>query len=542
MSMTSGASSGKTLYPISPAIVSNASGWSVSAWLLPALALCYALALALSISGSSFWTDEAFSAWLASHETLRSLMNSLFTGDSSDLQTGLYYIYLFFWAKLFGTGELALRSANIPFLLIFSLALVWTSWSVFKSRLAWLVAAMLPFVWHFASEARGYMAILAFSAASLAALLGFIRNNDASNTKKFPWICLTCVLLGSMFHMLFLLAAAPILWIAASAYFSDSNKPRWRQWIVPLATFTLPFCALAAFFVFTFTRASIGYDYPRPGLRQMASVLYELAGMFNFGPNRKLSLDFRPYLVPVIIGGLGLLLGAISIIGPALRNRTDRLVRTLITAALLCFIEVVTLSFALGKQFDARHLAALVPVVLFLLLGLITQAKPRVRVLAMVLLGGTWLVADLRGAWLPEYQKEDYRAAVRVALAIHNQTGAVIALASDPVGFAYYGLGVRGPAPCYPMVTSCEQAFRRVPWQYTVEGIDANTWSRPQIVSWLSSYGQTNRPVEILVQLDRAHRYSPWWPILASYSNAPRQEVHGFEIVLLSAHTQPGAN
>lgn len=531
-----------SLSRVSPAPVWNTSGGPASPWLVAVCALGYALALSLSISGSSFWTDEAFSAWLASHETLRSLANSLFTGDSSDLQSELYYVYLFLWAKLFGPGELALRSANIPFVLIFSLALVWTSWSVFKSRLAWFAAAMLPFVWQFTSETRGYMAILSFSAASLAALLGFIRNGDGSSTGKFPWICLACMLLGSMFHILFLLAAAPLLWIAAVAYSSDSNRSRWRQWMVPLATFTLPFFALAGFLIFTFTRGTIGYDYPRPGFRQMISVLYELVGMFNFGPNRKLSLDFHEYIVPLTIGGLGLLFGIISLVRPAVRSRADRVVITLIAAGLLSAIEVIALSFGLGKQFDARHLAALVPLFLFLLLGLIAQAPPRTRLVVMVLLGGTWLAADVRGAWLPEYQKEDYRDATRAAFAIHNQTGAVIALASDPVGFAYYGLSVRGPAPCYPFVNSCEQAFSRVPWPRMAEAIDANTWSRPQIMSWLSTYREKNLPVEILVQLDRAHRYSPWWPILAKYSSVPGIEVHGFRIVLLNGRPQPGTN
>lgn len=534
--------SGTNLSRVSPAQLSNTSGWSVSVWLLPACALGYALALTLSISGSSLWTDEAFSAWLASHETLRSLANSLFTGDSSDLQTGVYYVYLFLWAKLFGTGELALRSANIPFVLIFSSSLVWTSWSVFKSRLAWVAAATLPFVWHFASEARGYMAILAFSAASLAALLGFIRNGDRSSTEKLPWICLACMLLGSMFHMLFLLAAAPMLWIAAAGYFSDPNRPRWRQWLAPLAAFTLPFCALAAFLIFTFTRTTIGYDYPRPGMRQMISVAYELVGMSNFGPNRKLSLDFHPYIFPITLGGLGLLLGISLIARPAVRSRANRLVTALFAAAFLSAIEVVIFSFGLGKQVDARHLAALVPVFLFLLLGLIAQTPPRARALAIILLSATWGAADVRGARLPEYQNEDYRAATRAALAIHNQTGAAIALASDPVGFGYYGLSLTGRAPCYPMVDSCEQAFSRVSWEHLAEAIDANTWSRSQILSWLSNYRQMNFPVEILVQLDRAHRYSPWWPILAKYSSARRIEVHGFRIVLLNAGPRPGIN
>ena len=235
-------------------------------------ALAYALALTLSIQGSSLWADEAFSAWLASHESLRSLGWSLFHGDSSDLQMGLYYLYLFFWVRLFGAGEYALRAANIPFILIFCFSLVWTSWTVFRSRIAWIAAALLPFVWHYASEARPYMAILALGAAAIASLLGFIQTSGPGS-RKFPWLCLGCVLAGGCFHMLYLLVVPPMA-LAGFLYWQRSRgEQHWRYWVRPLRVFALPFCAEAAFFIFTFARGT-AYDYPQPGLRQMASVFY----------------------------------------------------------------------------------------------------------------------------------------------------------------------------------------------------------------------------------------------------------------------------
>jgi hypothetical protein len=137
-----------------------------------ACALGYALALSLSLNGYSLWTDEAFSAWVVSHGSFTDLVRSLLAGDSSDIQMGLYYAWLFWWSRLFGAGELALRAANTPFILIFSLSLTWISWRIFRSRVAWLAAGMLPFIWQYAAEARPYMALLAFSAAALAAFLG----------------------------------------------------------------------------------------------------------------------------------------------------------------------------------------------------------------------------------------------------------------------------------------------------------------------------------------------------------------------------------
>ena len=163
------------------------SGAAVSRFWILICSLLYSLALILSINGYSLWTDEAFSAWLASHASLSSLIQSLAAGDSSDLQTSLYYLWLFLWSKLFGTGELALRTANIPFILVFSFALIWASGRIFRSRFAWVAPALLPFVWQYAAEARAYMAVLAFSTAALASLFGFARAREAKrgNSRGF---------------------------------------------------------------------------------------------------------------------------------------------------------------------------------------------------------------------------------------------------------------------------------------------------------------------------------------------------------------------
>ena len=60
------------------------------------------------------------------------------------------------------------------------------------------------------------------------------------------------------------------------------------------------------------------------------------------------------------------------------------------------------------------------------------------------------MTADIRSAVLPEYGREDYRDAVAVAIAIHQRTGANIVLDTDPAAPGYYGLDLRGDAPCFP--------------------------------------------------------------------------------------------
>jgi hypothetical protein len=481
------------------------------------LAGLYALALIASINGSSLWADEAFSAWLASHHTLAGFWNSLIHGDSSDLQMGLYYLYLFGWAHLFGASEYALRAANIPFICLFAYSLVWTSVRIFRSRIAWIAPAMLPFIWHYAAEARPYMAMLAFGSAAFAALLGFVE----SPRRHYSWICLVAILLGSGFHMLLLLALPPLALIA----YARRDSP-WREWLPAVRVLALPFLALAAYFAFTFARGT-GYDYPNPGLRQMVSVFYELSGLAGFGPNRKFSLDFHAYLAPLAIGSVmlmaGLLLAARSLGKTALG-----------AGAGLALVEVVILSAATGKQIDVRHLAALVPLFLFLLMAALARPT-RTAAAGLVLLSAVWTIADIRLAMLPEYQKEDYRDAVAAALSIQRKTGAVIAIAADPVGAAYYGMDVEGAAPCYPIRQDCREAFNRVPWRANAAAaVEADRWPSSSIDAWLAALKARHTPVLVFAQRDRAHARSAWWPVLAADAGHSITHVHGFDLDVLN--------
>jgi hypothetical protein len=500
-------------------------------WL--ACALCYCLVLSLSINAGSLWTDEAFSAWEASHRSFASLIHSLGTGDSSDLQVGGYYIWLFGWVRLFGATELALRSANIPFALIFSLALVWASCRILKSRWAWLPAGMLPFIWQFASEVRGYMASLAFSTAALVLLTAFLQARSRDQARRFAWLGLGVTLCGCLLHMLFLLCVLPLCAVAFVLSRGD-REIQWRAARLPVAFLGPAFAAYFAFLVWTFTRADILYDYPTPGLRQMASVAYEISGFAGFGPNRKFSLDFRAYEVALAIGGGILLAGFACAVFAAYRSRSSLLVRSFAAALLVGCLETLALAFITNKQPDARHLAALVPVFLFLVMSAIAHVG-RVGQVAAILLGVAWLGAAVRIATVPEYQKEDFRAAIASAIVMHNQTGADIALASDPAAAAYYGLDVRGESPCYPFVTDCSTALDEVPsvngrWTRAVPALYVARWDFSRGKDWLA---RRDRPVVVIAQMDRSRRDWPWMRIIAEHPDAPRASIHGFAVVLL---------
>lgn len=113
--------------------------------------------------GTHYWIDEALSVGLARHDLVE--IPSLLLRDGSP---PLWYLLLHGWMLLFGTSAVATHALS----LVFAVLTVPVAWYVarrlFGDRAAWLtasVAAVNPFVTHFASETRMY---------SLVVLLGLV--------------------------------------------------------------------------------------------------------------------------------------------------------------------------------------------------------------------------------------------------------------------------------------------------------------------------------------------------------------------------------
>jgi mannosyltransferase len=119
-----------------------------------------------TLATQSYWADEATTV----HEiggSLGSLLHQVHVGESTP---PLYYVLAWLWAKVFGTGEIGLRSlsaiagtAVIPVTYLCGRELV--------SRGAGLVAAALaavsPFMIWYSQEARAYILLALFSGLSL---------------------------------------------------------------------------------------------------------------------------------------------------------------------------------------------------------------------------------------------------------------------------------------------------------------------------------------------------------------------------------------
>ena len=441
---------------------------SLSVWLI-GCSLCYSALLICAITGRSLWTDEAFSAYIASQPSLGSVTSILSSGNTFDLLTPLHYIYLHFWAVLFGTTEYALRSANVPFIILFALALVGTSLRVFKSRWVWAVAGLIPFSWSHAGEARSYFVLLALSTVCFACLLAYGNSPTEREMRWIPWIVLASVFLGLAFNVLMLLAVAPLACLMCVLSILRPGSIAYLHWRRPLLAFAIPFALYSAFVTKALTTHA-GSEYAEPSALSVLSVLYRFVGLGGFGPNRRYDIPFGPYLPGMMIGAILTIAVVLGIAFLASRLKWRVLFTGISLALGLSLLQVIVLSFVLKQQADERHLAALAPLLAMLVMAALSGSNDRAGSKVSGRLAGliaiVWLSSDLRLLFMPEYrsQGQDFRSVIARSIALHNRDGSEIALVADPAAGAYYGLDLTGDSPCFPLGNDCSRSLSGLAW------------------------------------------------------------------------------
>ena len=137
---------------------------------------CSPALLGLAITHQSLWMDEGSTVWFASHQGIASFFSSLVgsRGAPGDPQMLFYLLYMWGWIKMWGTSEVALRAANIPFAVLLLVTMRWASLRLFARSNAWLLLCLSPFVWFYMNEARPYIAVMSFSTLAVVAMLAYL--------------------------------------------------------------------------------------------------------------------------------------------------------------------------------------------------------------------------------------------------------------------------------------------------------------------------------------------------------------------------------
>ncbi len=392
-----------------------ASG-SVEAWLLAGVTAIAALLRFATLGAQSYWFDEAQAAHEL-HLSFGSMVSSMVVHETNP---PLYFVLGWVWARLFGTGEVGLRSlsallgtAVIPIAYLCGRELV--------SRRAGLVAAafaaLSPFMIWYSQEAREYMLLVLLSGASL---LYFAKAWNTPSTRNVAlWGVFSALAVLTHFFAGFLVAPEA-LWL-----------------------------------LYVIRNRAIAYAATAVAVVQLALVplLLSQAGSTLLGFIAGTRLITRIQQVPVAFGlgnlyespgarygllGAAVLAGAVIVL--LLIGSDSRQLRGAgAAAALAAVVLLVPLVLALVGE-DYYIPRALMPA--WIPLAVVVAAActaPRARVagavLAVIVLA-SFVYAQVKVSDSPQYQRPDWRG-VATALGGASGTRAIVAydgsLATDPL-------------------------------------------------------------------------------------------------------------
>jgi mannosyltransferase len=392
--------------------------------LLVGLVLVAAVLRFATITSQSYWLDES----QAVHELQLPFGAMLHAWSTTEWNPPLYLLLAWPWAKLFGTGELGLRSLS-ALLGIAVVPLLYLSGRELISSRAGLVAAALaavnPFLIWYSQEAREYMLLVALCAASLWC---FARAWRAPTGRRLLWWAVFSALaLLTQYFAGFLIAAEGLALVyRARSRASIAAVAAMAVVLAPLVPHVLPRLQNKAAFI---------TDQPLSLRLQQVPVTFGLNTLYQSSGVRY-GLLGAALLVAVVI--VLVLVGAES---RQLRGAG-------VAAGLAAFVLLVPLGLALIGHDDylARGLMpAWLP--LALVIGAACTA-PRARAggaALAVLLAATFLWAQFKIQSDPSFQRKNWRG-IAAALGPAPGPRAIV---------AYDGQFATGPLSIY---------LRGVPW------------------------------------------------------------------------------
>jgi uncharacterized membrane protein len=418
---------------------------------------------ALAVSNQSLWIDEAHSAAKAIQPSLAKWWTAMVQDKGSDLQMPFYMLYLWAWAKLFGTSEAALRAANVPWFILGLVALLWAfpkepalSASRMGRHRQFAVAAITltnAFLWYYISEARPYVVLFAFSALTGACLLR-LREDSGSAINSPAWFQL--FLLGIVGVCATNLIAVPWAIAAGLAFIFWAGIGRALRTATrfPLSS-AFAICALIAltcYYLWSLRVGARASNVGQTGLPNLAFAFYELLGVAGLGPGR-LALREQggkilfEYIGPVILGIIAVLV-LLSAAFIALRKNTTRRDLIFFGIAAILPLAVLIAGAVIGHlRLLGRHFAPLLPFLMILFaIGLERMwfGQQRWLRIAAIVAVIVFLTSALEIRFAPRHQRDDYRSAANLARSAVTANEKVWWIADEVTG-AYYKLPLDSP-------------------------------------------------------------------------------------------------
>jgi mannosyltransferase len=215
--------------PVRSSGVADAPESRATWWALGAIVVLGILVRFTTLNQQSFWFDEATTWGIVSH----GLGHVLSTVPRTESTPPLYYVLLWGWDRVFGTGEAGLRSFSalcstltIPVVFLIGRRLV----SDRVGLIAALLTAVNPFLFWYAQEARSYSLLLLLSAVSL---LAFVYALEALTPRRLLLWGLAGALAIAAHYYAAVLIVAEAAWLAVAL--ARARRLTWGRAVLGLA-------------------------------------------------------------------------------------------------------------------------------------------------------------------------------------------------------------------------------------------------------------------------------------------------------------------
>ncbi|HAL61915.1 MAG TPA: hypothetical protein DCP08_05845 [Chloroflexi bacterium] len=408
--------------------------------------LCAILFLALALrsfrlDGQSLWSDEGVSVALAQRD-----LATIARDAAHDIHPPLYYYLLHFWVRLFGTGEIAVRSLSVlcGLLLVFFTYLLGRA--LFDDRVALVasfLAAISPFQIYYSQETRMYILVALQGAISLFLFLKFARATREEDTASlWPTVAFYTLFITSALYThyfaftLFLVAnVAYALWLFLT--------PSARKWPA------LTLWSLSQLLVILLYLPWL--NFAREQLRTWPAISQPISlGFLAQEVLRIFSLGLFAQMGPLVFGFL-----VVALLGLIPNKDEGYSIVVALTYLLLPPLVMYLLSLSRPLYRPKLLLLATPGYLLLLARGVsgVWMEKVRIRnlvsgilLLFMTLASGS----SLHGYFFdPRYARDDYRGLARYITATGKDGDAILLNAPGQIDiFSYY---YKGPLSIYPL-------------------------------------------------------------------------------------------
>lgn len=402
--------------------MSLAPSRSAALWVLAGITAFGVVARFASLDLQSFHHDEVITA---ARVIPGSFVDMLHQVKGSESNPPLYYVLAWAWAKVFGTGEVGLRSLSA----LFGVATVPIAYCIgaeLASRRAGLIGAALvavnPMLIWYSQEARSYALLVFFAALSLLFFARALRTGRGRDLSV--WGLASALALCSHYFAVFAIAIEA-LWLLVAL------RSRWRAVLPAVTGVALVGLALLPLINAQVNPTHIGWiDFtPLSGrfFQTGISFLVGETGHVIAEPPRE-----RYALLPAILTTAALLLVVI-------RGSRDERRGVLLGMAIGLGVAALALAAALlGKDYvvERNLLPALVPLIAAVGICFAVERARRLGLLLALVLCAYWAAFDFHVTQTPNLQRPDFRA-ITEELGPARVPRAVVTwkLAADPLRF-----------------------------------------------------------------------------------------------------------